>query len=90
MKVEELIAELSKYPQEENVCIFDWRKNLHHASEETCPEGVYSDIKTERVALDKEEIEYAKDVYGTEHKPWIAITFENDDYSDDGELLIED
>jgi len=90
MTVKELITELSKYPENEDVCIFDWRKNLHHASEEPSSEGVYSDIKTERVALDREEIEYTKDVYGTEPKPWIAITFENDDYSDDGELLVGD
>ena len=70
MKVEKLIQELQKMPPNSEVCVFDWRKNIHHADDEPIGKGVEPDFKV--------EIEDAVPA------PFVALSFENDDYNDDG------
>lgn len=71
MKVEKLIRELKKMPPQTEVCIFDYRKNLHHASDEPQSHGIESNFEinheTENVSI-----------------PFCALTFKNDDYQKDG------
>ncbi|GAE83364.1 hypothetical protein [Bacteroides reticulotermitis] len=88
MKVKDLIKELKKYPQDEDVCVFDWRKSAHYGNDEPHSDAIYEDISIERIELDHEDSEFIKEVYGVESASWVAITFENDDYNDEGELLV--
>lgn len=85
MKVKDLIKELEKMPQEANVNIFDWRKNL---SEDGSSEGVYSRFDVHYEELSEDEMEYYKDVHDKDFIPWVAISFDNDDYNDEGVCLL--
>ena len=71
MKVSKLITELQKFPTDTEVCITDWRKNIHHADDESQGHGIEPDFKVE---FEKEDVNI----------PFIALSFENDDYKDDG------
>ena len=67
MTVGELKKELRKYENDFPVCIFDWRKSVHHASEEPDSEGIHPEFKVEIIK---------------ESKPFIALSFDNSDYED--------
>ena len=71
MKVEQLIKELQQLPKGTEVCIFDWRKNVHHADNEPQGMGIEKDFSVE---------------YQTEdvNLPFAGLMFENDDYESDG------
>lgn len=71
MKVSELITELQKFPTDTEVCITDWRKNIHHADDEPQGHGIEPKFKVEFV---NEDVSI----------PFVALSFENDDYKDDG------
>ena len=71
MKVADLILRLKKLPQNAEVCIVDWRKNLHHADDEGNGMGIEPDFE---VAHEKENVS----------KPFVSLSFKNDDYKDDG------
>ncbi len=71
MEVGKLIEELKKLPKGAEVCLVDWRKNLHHASDEYAGEGIMTEFNVEYIE------EYV-------NKPFIAIQFINDDYQKDG------
>lgn len=71
MKNSELIKALSELPQEMEVCLFDLRKNLHHADEDGSAKGIEDNID---VFIMKE----------AKPKPFIALGFINDDYHEDG------
>jgi len=71
MKVSELITELQKFPADTEVCIMDWRKNIHHANDEPQGHGIEPKFNVEFV---NEDVSI----------PFIALSFENDDYKDDG------
>ena len=71
MKAWQLIQQLQKMPQNKEVCITDWRKNLHNADDEPNGIGIESQFKVEYI---KEDV----------NKPFIALSFENDDYEKDG------
>jgi hypothetical protein len=70
MKVEELRMHLSDVPNGTEVCIFDYRKNLHNASDEPQSDGVHNKFSVEFI---KEGV-----------PPFIALAFKNDDYLPDG------
>ena len=74
---QKLIKELKKYPQNSDVVIFDWRANLC-AGEDESSVGVYSDMYIQQL----EEI--VDEEGGT---PTILLLFDNEDYTDDGELV---
>lgn len=71
MKISELIEQLQQAPQDSEVCIFDWRKNLHHADGDYQGNGIVSDFKVDIVSEDV-------------NIPFVALSFKNDDYKEDG------
>lgn len=90
MTVGELITELNKYPQDTKVFVFDWRKNLGDDCGDGSSAGIYQ-LNLDYENLDKEEVDYLKETYDEDFKPWLGISFENSDYTDDGTcLLIEE
>ncbi len=75
MTTQDLIAELSKFPPNTKVVLFDWRKHSHYASLEPNSVGAEFDFK----------IEYSGERLP---EPHVALIFENDDYDTSGELCI--
>lgn len=71
MKASDLIAELQKYPNFAEVCIMDWRKNIHHADDELNNQGIEPKFKVEFINEDV-------------NIPFVALLFENNDYKEDG------
>lgn len=69
MNKHDLIKQLLSSPGEE-VCIFDIRKNIHHADDIPQSNGIERDFK----------VEYEEDGI----PPFISLTFQNDDYNEDG------
>lgn len=89
MKVKELISELEKQPQDLEVFIFDWRKNLHDGFGDSTSSGVYN-FEIEHLQIeDKGEQEFYEEKYDKPFVPWVALAFKSDDYTDDGECLID-
>lgn len=90
MIVEQLIEELQKMPPGTNVCIFDWRKSLANDPGDGTSgngEGIYSDFYIEMMELGPDEAEFHKEINDTEYVAWLAIGFENDDYTEEGEKV---
>jgi hypothetical protein len=79
MKKEKLIEELQKFPNGIEVCLYDWRKNLCYESGDGSGAGIYPKFEVEK--LGKKDI-----VEGC--KPFVTLSFENDDYNDAGDLVI--
>lgn len=73
MKKEELIKKLQELPCED-VCIFDHRKNTHHADVE--PQGIGIEPNF--------DIEYHEEDV---NMPFVGLTFNNDDYNDNGNCV---
>jgi hypothetical protein len=71
MKVTDLIKKLQQLPQDAEVCIFDWRKNIYNSSEDQTGEGVHPHFEVSYETADVS-------------KPFIALSFKNNDYKDDG------
>ena len=72
MNNSELILILNNLPQDAEVCIWDWRKNIFNADDDGNGIGIEP----------KFTVEYLNENVST---PFIAISFENDDYNDNGE-----
>lgn len=72
MKVKDLLTELQKYPSDMEVCITDWKKNLHHADDEPQGNGIEPNFNIELVEEDV-------------NIPFVALSFENDDYKENGQ-----
>ena len=83
MKVSELIKKLQEFPQELEVKIFDWRKNLNEDWGDGSSAGIY-DIEVSMDNYTEDEKEYYKERYDNEFIPWVQLSFESDDYSDEG------
>lgn len=79
MKKSELINQLNAINGDPEVCVFDWRKNLAHDDGDGTGVGVEPNFKIEMMSQD--------DVTD-DSKPFIALSFENDDYDDNGELVL--
>ena len=75
MKNKELIKRLSEYHEDMEVCIFDWKMNLHRCDDEPISIGIQSEFK----------VEYQKESVNI---PFISISYENDDYLDDGVKIL--
>lgn len=73
MKNKDLIAKLQKLPLDTEVCIADWRKNTFHSDGDPCGDGIEPDFTVELV---NEDVLI----------PFIALSFNNDDYIDGGEI----
>jgi hypothetical protein len=71
MKKEDLIKQLEQLPAGIEVCIMDWRKNLHHANDEPNTESIEPDFNLARAEEGSP-------------RPFIALEFKNDDYLDSG------
>jgi len=77
MNVKELIEKLQGFPQDADIIVCDWRMNLYNAHGEE--EGVHEGL------MPVKEVEYyTKDV----NKPFVGITYLNDDYTEKGEVNI--
>lgn len=88
MKKEKLISKLQALPDGIEVCIFDWKKSLHHDSGDGSSEGVHPEFEVELHELTPDEAEYYQEREGKPFKPFATLTFENDDYDDAGNQLI--
>lgn len=71
MKVQELIKILTVYQPDTEVCITDWRKNIHHADTEPQGNGIEPEFFVDYIVEDV-------------NKPFIALSFINDDYDESG------
>ncbi len=80
MKKEDLIKELQKLPDGTNVSIYDWRKSYCHADDEGNSEGMY-DFNVQ--LIEPSEDSDTEDKF----KPFAVLSFDNDDYNDDGQLI---
>lgn len=78
MKKEELIEKLQKLPDNIEVCVFDWRKNVNDDCGDGSGVGIYPNFIIE--LMGKSEIKKG-------YKPFLAITIENDDYNECGKLI---
>jgi len=76
MNVSDLIAELSKLPQDTKVYVFDWRKNISEDSGDGSSAGIYSEFEVSLIPL-SELTEESKE-------PIVVVSFSNDDYNEDG------
>ena len=72
-KVKDLIEKLLTMPQDLSVLVFDWRKSVREASSEPSSAGLYSDIS---VSHEEENVT----------QPFIAISFDNEDYTNQGDV----
>ena len=89
MTVQELINKLETMPKDAPVCLFDWRKNLGLDCGDPSSEGVYNEIDVELQQIEApDEQEYYKSQMDEEFVPWVALSFDNEDYNDDGEVQI--
>ena len=89
MLIEDLIKELEKFPKGTQVCLFDWRKNLHDDYGDGGNSGIYEDFSLSLEKLEGDELEFYKEQNDKEFIPWISITFDSDDYNDEGECLLD-
>ena len=82
MKKEKLIEELQKLPDGVEVCIMDWRKELHNdpGDGSGCSAGIYPKFDVGMAG---------EDFKAEDSEDFAILTFENDDYDNDGRVLIE-
>ncbi len=80
MKVEKLIEALQKVPTGTEVCITDWNKSIHYSdgSEEGTQEGIYPDFSVDYTT--QEDVAKGS-------KPFVALAFKNEDYTELGEKV---
>lgn len=78
MKVEKLIEQLKNLPENTDVCLVDYRKNLHHAN------GDEEDPSNGIGIQEKFRVEHFTENVNT---PFIGILYKNDDYDDVGNLI---
>jgi hypothetical protein len=89
MKKEKLIEQLQMLPDGVEVILFDWRKNLSEDSGDGSSAGIYPEFDVELHQLEPDEAEFYKEQHDEDFKPFAALGFGNDDYDDDGRLIIE-
>lgn len=83
MKKSTLIRKLQEIPEDPEIRIFDWRKNLSEDSGDGSFAGIY-DFEVSMETLSEKEKEYYKEVHGKDYVPWVQLSFESDDYSNEG------
>ena len=89
MKIEKLIEELTELQKTHpniSVNLFDWRKNLGDDNGDGSSEGVHGDFEISVMKLEGEEAEFYKEQNDKDFSAWVALSFENEDYNDDGVL----
>ena len=79
MRVSDLIKKLQEFPQDLEVKIFDWRKNLNEDWGDGSSAGIY-DIEVSMDNYTEDEKEYYKERYDKEFIPWVQLSFESDEY----------
>jgi hypothetical protein len=93
MKIEEFIEHLKEIKKDFpgiNVNIQDWRKNLGDDHGDGSSEGIYPTKQPEVVLLDKFSAAHYLERNGKPWQPWVALTFDNEDYDDLGINLHEE
>lgn len=87
MTVNELIEKLKAFPGDIPVNIYDWKKNMGDDIGDGSSAGIYPDFEVSEMNLSDDEKEFIKESQDRDFKPWVAISFENSDYDDDGQLM---
>lgn len=83
MNVQELIDKLKEFDPNLPVRLFDHRKCMHFDSGDGSYAGVYDEMEISIYDIEGEdERAFFKEQHGTDYKPWLAISFENDDYEE--------
>ena len=93
MVIENLIKSLVEIQAKRpgiNVAIFDHRKNLGDDCGDGSSAGIYPEIEPTVMELtEPDEVEYYKEQHdGKAYKPWAALSFDNEDYDKEGELIV--
>ncbi|AZA60790.1 hypothetical protein [Chryseobacterium indoltheticum] len=83
MKKLDLIKKLETIDGNPEVKIFDWRKNLSEDSGNGSSAGVY-ELEVAIEVLSDDEKDYYKEMNDRDYIPWIQLSFESEDYSDEG------
>jgi hypothetical protein len=70
MKKKEFLKLINELPDNAEICVFDWRKNIYESDSDGTSAGIYPNF----------DIEFIDDA-----KPkFYALSINNDDYTDDG------
>lgn len=93
MVIENLIKSLVEIQAKRpgiNVAIFDHKKNFGGDWGDGSSAGIYPAIEPTVMELtEPDEVEYYKEHYdGKDYKPWVALSFDNEDYDENGELIV--
>jgi hypothetical protein len=91
MKIELFIKKLQEIQKDNpgiHVAIMDWRKNLGADIGDGSSEGIYQYIEISLEKLDSVEAKYFKERNGVNHIPFVALSFQSDDYNENGDCLI--
>lgn len=86
MKVSELIKKLQEFPKDMDVRIFDWKKNLSEDCGEGSSSGIY-ELKVEKYDLSDLDLMTLKEAHGRTFKPFVQLTFDSEDYDNEGGRL---
>lgn len=81
MLVETIIEQLQKMPTGTEVCLYDWRMNISDDIGDGSSIGIYSNFE---ISLQTLEAEFYNNKEDRSLVPWVAISFKNNDYNDDG------
>lgn len=81
MIVSELIEHLQKMPQDVNICIFDWRKNLFEGGGDPVPDGIQKVKDIELLPYDNEDEDNEEIT-----SKWVSLNYENEDYNEESGL----
>jgi len=73
MKKEKLIEELQKLPDNTEVCLFDYKKNMDNDAGDGSSSGIYPDFEVTMLTL--EDVAKGHDLFA-------ILSFDNDDYDD--------
>jgi len=74
MKIGKLVEELSKFPEDLDVNLFDWKQNMFDDSGDGSSSGIYPEFQIGLIGD-----EYLQE----DQEDWIAISFDSDDYDND-------
>jgi hypothetical protein len=83
MTVKELIKKLEEMPQDMQINIFDWRKNLFIGDGDSVSDGIES-VEHIEIVPDNETTHLMQED-GDKISQWVAIIYNNNDYNEGGE-----
>lgn len=71
-----------------NVAVFDYKKNIGDDCGDGSHAGIYSNFEPAVMDItEPDEVEYYREQHdGNNYTPWVALSFENEDYDENGVL----